>query len=214
MLPLAQNLFTDSYETQQIATLGSQVTAPIQIGSVESFVALVVFVFGVGAAWTNLKSSVQNLENTLKDEIAPDLKDMRERFALIEDRVDSLWKDKLAPARSPRVLNARGRRILKDSGIQKIVEDQRQELERVLRASNPATAYDAERQAISTVMSLPNRSPELVAKIKEGAFRVGAEVDSVLFVGGVYFRDEVFPKLGFGLLRPARRQVSNESISP
>jgi hypothetical protein len=179
--------------------VGSQQAAPLTLGTVESVAALVVFVFGIGAAWASLKSSVQSLENTLKEEIAPDLRYMRDRFALLEDRVDSLWKDKLAPARSPRVLNARGRKILRESGIQEIVEGKRQELERMLRMSHPATAYDAERLAILAVMGLPNRSPEIVSKLKEGAFRVGAEMDSVLFVGGLYFRDTALPKLGFGV---------------
>jgi hypothetical protein len=102
-----------------------------------------------------------------------------------------------APARSPRVLNARGRRILRDSGIQQIVEGQRQDLERMLRMSHPATAYDAERLAILAVMGLRNRSPEIVTQLKEGAFGVGAEMDGVLFVGGLYFRDQALPYLGF-----------------
>ena len=40
---------------------------------------------------------VRNIQ-TRMSEIQPDLKNIRERFIVIEDRVATLWKDKLAPS--------------------------------------------------------------------------------------------------------------------
>jgi hypothetical protein len=70
-------------------------------------------------------------------------------------------------------------------------------LEEMLRAKNPHTAYDAERDAIECVRALPEAVPAVLDRIKPGAFRVGADISGVLFVGGIYFRDTVLPTLGF-----------------
>jgi len=197
MLLAEQDFAVTTGQAQQGAPDSFQIPAALQVSTIDSIAAFAVFVFGVGAAWANLKSSVRDLEKSLDEDVKPPLVDLRDRFAVVEDRVESLWKDKFAPAQSLRALNERGQEILEKSGIKDIVDERRAELEGMLRVRNPRTAYDAERDAIACVRTLPESVPELLDAIKAGAFRVGADIAGVLFVGGIYFRDAVLPTLEF-----------------
>lgn len=124
--------------------------------------------------------------------IGVDVADMR-------PKVDILWKDKYAPALSPRQLNDRGDNILNESGIKEIIESKKQKLFEAVKVVNPTNAYDAEQAISAVVEKLPELCPEVVDQLKEGAFRVGQNVDTVLFVGSIYLRNLIFSDLGFSL---------------
>ena len=134
-----------------------------------------------------------------KLQVLEDLKGVRGRFDVVESRVGDLWADRLAPARSPRQLNERGNKILEESGIKKIIDEKKDDLLKMIKEKNPASAYDAE-MVIATVMEeLPKHYPDLIEHLKQGAFYVGADLDAVLFVGSIYLRNLIFKDLGFGL---------------
>jgi hypothetical protein len=201
MLLLAQNVAATAQQAQPAAD-SIQIPPSIQVSTIDSIAAFVVFVFGLGMAWANLKSSVTSLEKSVSEDVKPPLAELRDRFAVVEGRVEALWADRLAPAQSSRALNERGLEILEGSGIKDIVDEHRLELEEMLRAKNPRTAYDAEREAIACVRALPDTVPTVLGRIKAGAFKVGADIDTILFVGGVYFRDTVLPTLGLANGQP------------
>lgn len=142
---------------------------------------------------------VQTLLKTFTEKIEPDLKNVRERFAVVEDRVETIWQDKFAPAHSPRQLNEIGRKILDESGIKGILENKKDKLLEVVRSQNPNNPYDAEQAILLAVSEISKHCPEVIEDIKTGAFRVGQNIDTVLLVGGIYFRDLIFPELGFSL---------------
>src|SRR5690348_3573768 len=75
------------------------------------------------------------------------LDDLHLRFVVVEDRVNTLWQDKMAPARSPRQLNEYGNNILVKSGIKEVVDEHRQEFVNKIKTMNINNAYDCE-QAI------------------------------------------------------------------
>ncbi len=120
-------------------------------------------------------------------------------IAEIKPKVDILWKDKYAPALSPRQLNENGRNILNESGIKEIVDSYKDKLLVEVQRLNPPTAYDAEQAISSVVNDLPTSYPESVGKLKDGAFRMGQNIDALLLVGSIYLRDLIFEKLGFSL---------------
>ena len=122
-----------------------------------------------------------------------------ERFVIVEERVSTLWKDEVAPARSPRQLNDLGTKILNESGIKEIVSAKKAELLAKVKELNPTNAYDAEQAALDVVANLPKHSPALIPQLKDGAFRVGQGLETVLLVGGFYLRDLIFTDLGFSL---------------
>jgi hypothetical protein len=127
-----------------------------------------------------------------------DVKNMRDRFVVVEDRVKTLWKDEFAPSDSPRQLNARGQNVLSGSGIKEVVDEKKDSLLAWVKEKNASNPYDAEQCTLQAVNELKN-DPVLVEKLKRGAFSVGADIDSVLLVGGIYLRDLIFPELGFSL---------------
>src|SRR5262249_17720029 len=97
----------------------------IEIGTIQAFLGVGTVLFGMGFAWGTLKSGIKRISTVLIDTIAPDLKDVRERFMVVEDRVDTLWKDKFAPSHSPRQLNDRGTAILNGSGIKEVIDSKK-----------------------------------------------------------------------------------------
>ncbi|MEI6490578.1 MAG: hypothetical protein WCO16_02330 [bacterium] len=117
----------------------------------------------------------------------------------IKPKVDILWKDKLAPASSPRQLNDRGTNILNDSGIKTIVDEKKDELVILVKAKEAKNPYDAELAISSVMMELPSHCPDVTDRLKQGAFQSGVDVNTVLYVGSIYLRNLIFSELGFSL---------------
>lgn len=132
--------------------------------------------------------------------IRDDVKNIRERLPVIESRVGDLWADKIAPAHSPRQLNERGQTILNQSGIKEFVERNKPELLRRVRERNCTNAYDAEKATFSVVNeTIKEAGATDLDSLKNGAYKVGATLDTLLLVGGIYLRNLIFPELGFSL---------------
>jgi hypothetical protein len=146
------------------------------------------------AALIYIGCKLQTLDNVEKK-----IESIYDRFLKVEERVDTLWKDKVAPAHSPRQLNELGVTIRDQSGIKEIIDTKRQTLLDAIREQDPKTPYDAERVILSVVNDLSKHCPEVVDQLKEGAFKVGQSIDVILLVGGFYLRDQIFPELGFSL---------------
>lgn len=126
------------------------------------------------------------------DKIGDDVSDMK-------PKLDILWKDRLAPSNSPRQLNIQGSQVLEMSGIKQIIDKNKDKLLAIVKDNNPNNPYDAELEIARVVMNLPVHCPDIVDSLKQGAFLVGADVDSVLFVGSIYLRNMIFKDLGFSL---------------
>ncbi|NTU66728.1 MAG: hypothetical protein HGB08_02265 [Candidatus Moranbacteria bacterium] len=171
----------------------------IEIGFWESVFGLAVILISLGIAYGRMHASMCGIKDSLDKKIEPDLKDVRERFVVVEDRVGSMWKDKLAPSSSPRKLNTRGNDVLINSGIKSIIDENRDKLLDLVKRNNRNNAYDAEIEILKTVRDLQKHCPEIVERLKDGAFKSGADIDAVLFVGGIYLRDIIFNDLGFSL---------------
>lgn len=132
------------------------------------------------------------------DLMEPDLKSLRERFAVIEDRMQILWKDEITKARSPRALNERGMSILLGSGIKEVMDTRKSEILAAVQVKSPKNPYDAENYILEVVAEF-KKDNALVESLKTGAFSVGSDIDTVLLVGGMYIRDQIFADLGFSI---------------
>ena len=173
-------------------------TTTIEIGAVPVFLSTATLLVGIGIAWGRMNTSLVALQTDVRD-IKKDLVDLRERFVVVEDRVDVLWNDRTGTTNSPRQLNDLGHMILRDSGIRSIIEARQKAYISKLKEQAPETAYDAERAIIKAVEQLPKEEPELVVALKDGAFKTGQHIDDVLYVGGIYLRDLIFEDIGFSL---------------
>ncbi|MEK7646449.1 MAG: hypothetical protein AAB381_02030 [Patescibacteria group bacterium] len=192
---------TLSYQSslEQQTSVPVMSTPVIQIGHMEAFVGIVVFLVGLVISWGTLRAKLDHVASTLKDKIEPDLMDVREKFTTVKDRVETLWQDRFAPSRSPRQLNERGENVLRESGITHILSRIRLQLLDEIKTKNPANAYDAEQVVLEVVSDITKHHPEVLDELKNGAFRVGENIDTVLLVGGIHLRNEIFPELGFSL---------------
>lgn len=174
----------------------------IEIGLLESVVGLSIILLSAGIAWGKLKESVNKIQETLKEDIKPEVKKistLESRVDALWTRVDALWKDSLAPAGSPRQLNQRGVDVLHQSGIKRIIDDKKEKLLELVKKAGSKSAYDAEKEIESVVFSLPAHCPDVINDLKQGAFMTGSEIGAVLFVGSIYLRDLIFKDLGFSL---------------
>lgn len=122
-----------------------------------------------------------------------------ERFVKVEERVNTLWKDEVAPANSPRQLNDAGKKILNESGIKEIIDTKKNDLLAKIKEVNPNNAYDAEQVTLDVVNGLQKHCPDIIPELKDGAYKTGQNIDTVLLVGGFYLRDIIFPELGYTL---------------
>jgi hypothetical protein len=127
------------------------------------------------------------------------LEDIKPKVDDMYPKVDILWKDKVAPAHSPRKLNEYGQKILKESSIKEIIDEKKATLLELVKAKGVTNAYDAEQAVLLVVKELPAHCPDVVDRLKNGAFNAGANLDTVLLVGGIYLRDLIFPDLGFSV---------------
>jgi len=112
-------------------------------------------------------------------------------------KMEILWMDKSAPAHSRRKLNEYGENVLNGSGIKEIIDERKGQLFDLIKEKGSKNIYDAEEDVLSVVKQLTVRCPEIVDQLKTGAFNTGADLDTVLFVGGIYLRDLILPDLGF-----------------
>lgn len=133
------------------------------------------------------------------DSVEKTVDSIYDRFIKTEERVETLWKDKVAPAHSPRRLNEYGQKILAESSIKEIIDEKKGVLLEIIKKQDIKNAYDAEQAILSVAEELTKHCPDIIDKLKTGAFNAGASLDTVLLVGGIYLRDLVFPDLGFSV---------------
>jgi hypothetical protein len=133
------------------------------------------------------------------DTVEKQIGDIYERFIKVVERVNTLWGSKVATSNSPRKLNDYGLKILKESGIKEIIEEKQNTLLPLVQAKGAKNAYDAEQAVLSIVEKLPEHCPDVIDRLKTGAFNAGATLDTVLLVGGLHLRDLIFPSLGFSV---------------
>lgn len=98
-------------------------------------------------------------------------------------------------AHSPRQLSDEGRRILRESKIDQIVNEHFDQIVDIVRSNDPDNAYQVEQFVVEAVQVIGDDS-ELRPRIEEGAFQSGSLVVTVLYVGAIYIRDRVLAELG------------------
>lgn len=146
---------------------------------------VIALLFGVVVYFTK-----KIFDNT--DSISKDVSEMKPKLEI-------LWQDKFAPAHSPRQLNDRGKDVLDKSGIKEIIEEKKPKLLELVKAKETKNPYDAEKAIEDVMRQLPIHCPDVMDRLKDGAFKTGSDLGSILFVGSIYLRNQIFSELGFFL---------------
>lgn len=160
--------------------------------------SIVGLIFWVGTKIFDLGRIMQRLA-TVEADIKEVKKEVRKGNKDLAKRIDDLMlafaQSSVTEAHSPRQLTNEGKRILKDSGINTIVDDKFDYIVREVAKRKPENAYQAERSIIDVVISLA-ADPAIKDAVEEGAFNSGSSAPIVLVVGATYIRDRVLKELG------------------
>ncbi len=118
------------------------------------------------------------------------------RIAVLESKVDVLWRDFWARSHSPIALNKRGREILHTSTFRNQLESTYSEVLMRVRAKGPQSAYEVQ-EILITVISRYQYDESFRFTLHEDAFNNGSTVEDILFISALSIRDRVMIDLGF-----------------
>ncbi len=188
-----------------ITLLAADSPQVIQINLAYTIAGLLVIVLGAGVAWGGFRKSVEHLEKDVEDlkkdmkKFSEDLNGIKVEFGGIKALIEKKSQGKYAQPGSPKKLTPLGNKVLNESGIKDVVDENKAKLIKIAKQQHPANAYDAEECAIQVVKDFVMSDIKLQNGLKNKTFSIGESFEIVLFVGGLYFRDIVFPELGYTL---------------
>lgn len=142
----------------------------------------------------NIKPSIQKIDAKIDNNIIPALSNISNGISFLQGKIDNINTSKVTKSKSPLVLNEQGIKILTESGIDKIIEDNYNSILSTVKNNNPANAFQAQESIIDAVKELLN-DPKLKNAIEIGAFSCGSDVETVLFVGAINVRDRILTEL-------------------
>ncbi|MDD5347772.1 MAG: hypothetical protein PHT59_04075 [Candidatus Omnitrophica bacterium] len=140
------------------------------------------------------KNKVDNLETTLgKDEhngLRKTVGDLSVKVAVCDTLLSK--RGPLGKNKSPLSLTERGMNFLKESGGEKFVDDNFDELAVKVEALKPATSYDVQEDSKSVIEAL--RDDSRLDPLKEFLFKDGSEIEDLFFVMGIHLRDKILAR--------------------
>jgi hypothetical protein len=127
----------------------------------------------------------------LRDNIRPDLQNVRERFASLEGSLGKTFA-----SASPVKLLPKGVQILNDSGLKKYIDDNRAYLlDRFKRKCVMNNQYDIQEQSFKFFEELDFGIFD--DNLKMAAHDAAMDIATVRRIGGIYFRDMALSQAGF-----------------
>lgn len=168
-------------------------------------VAVLLAIFGLLFYFGKQHQKVKGIQDDVKNNIKPSILDIDRKIEEIHPILNNINSGvsyihgilnikKVTKSTSPLVLNDAGNKILRDSGIDKIIQQNYQDILNKVKERNPENAYKAQEDIIDIVKDLKN-FPDLINVIELGAFSSGSDVDTVLFVGAIDIRDKILEEL-------------------
>lgn len=175
-------------DTWQI--VGAVVAVVVVLGGIISFIVRSIFNL---AAFSGRVSAVEKSVKEVKDELRESTKQLTGR---IDNLINLTIQKNLSESNSPRQLNTEGKKVLKNSKIDAVVNDNFSAIVKTVSLQKPQNAYQAEQAILEAVEHLAD-DPTIRNTVEIGAFQSGYPVAGVLFVGGLFVRDKVLKELGF-----------------
>ena len=136
--------------------------------------------------------TLDDIETDLKNNIRPDLKDIRERFFALEGRASNLLK-----SFSPISLTQQGEHALLKSGLKDYLENNKQKLlQSCLDEKEIKNPYDIQ-SAVFNFFDKHEFPEETDNTLKESAYNLGISMEILRRVGAIYFRKYCLEKHGY-----------------
>lgn len=160
------------------------------VGTLIAFIVRSIFKI---ARFAERMKNVEGETKNIRNEIVSARTELTKR---IDDLINISLQSGLSKANSPRVLTEEGMKVLRNSGIDQVVDDKFEYIVRKVDEKKPDNAYQAQQGTLDVVEELIN-DETLRDAIENGAFQSGYPIPAVLYVGGLYIRDRVLEELGF-----------------
>lgn len=124
------------------------------------------------------------IEKDLSENIRPDLKDVRERFFALEGRATGYFQ-----TASPVVLMNSGKTVLKDSGLEKYINDNVEMLlKEACKEKHLKNPYDVQKTVFNFFDDY-QFSESFFDELKRYAYGKGVDINTLRRIGAIYFRD-------------------------
>lgn len=164
------------------------------VGGVVGLITIGAIIFKGGSKFGKINESLDNIKATINNDIKPHV----QTIPVINDRVETLWTERVSQSNSPTVLNEKGEKILRESKIDEVLNLHYDTIVKNIQSREPKNAYQAQIFLIDTVKDLKNN--EICReKLELAAFNSGVDTDTILYVGAIHIRDKVIQDLRFKL---------------
>lgn len=142
---------------------------------------------------------MDDLKTGFKD-LQTDVRDLINRISKMEGKLEGV-----SASASPVQPTELGARYIKESGLEKILDERKTSLCDNLKNSLPQNyaEYDVQETARRVMLSL--KDEPMMRPVKEYAFKEGVEVEVILGVGALWLRDD-FLKLPRGITKTEKKQ--------
>ena len=137
-----------------------------------------------------LESKVKTLETDSKGLS----RELAECSTKIDERTQS-YSATLTKRKSPVTLTDKGEELLKRSGSDKFVLENKDELINKIKEKNPKTAYDIQLFAREIIEGLQNE--DRFNQFKNFVYKEGIDLETIFIVMSIYLRDIALPLLGY-----------------
>jgi hypothetical protein len=154
---------------------------------------MVSVVGGIATYWATLKVNDQRITQ-LENDVIDEKKSAREVRDMVVACNAILKEREPYTKRESRVsLTDRGQGLLKDSGGEEFIDRYFDELFKTLEKRKPKTAYDVQEYAVSVLEDKTDDNS--FNELKEYIYWEGLEIEKLVGVMGIYFRDKALAKL-------------------
>lgn len=143
----------------------------------------------------HIRPSIDRIDNKIEQRLIPSINEINTGISYLRGAMSQILTQDFTKTQSPKSLNEKGTKIVKDSGVDSIVEQHFDYILERVRTKGPTNAYQAQEAIVEVVKSLATRE-DLKEDLEMGSFRSGYEIDIVLYVGAYYIRDRILESLG------------------
>ncbi len=161
----------------------------IYILSSGALIAFIGFLVKLGRKSEILDYLKEKFENFDKN-----LKSLDGRVSNIEGRMGIGYSTATSPIR----LTEKGKQILVESGAKEIIDNEegkKKILDKILAEPKPSNAYDAQEKTKQIIEEMSD--DPMFIPLKKYAFQKGMELNVILNIVSIYFRDFVLEELSF-----------------
>lgn len=165
---------------------------------VGSIVTAMIFMIGWSVLMGRKLQIIDDLKTGFKD-LHIDVRDLINRISKMEGKLEGV-----SASTSPVQPTELGAKYIRESGLEKILDERKTLLCENLKNSLPQNYADYDVQEIARRIMLSLKDEPMMKPVKEYAFKEGVEVEVILGVGALWLRDD-FLKAPRGIVKTGKK---------